>query len=212
MTTRLASPALVVAVATLLQAVFQPARLIDGNAPLPAPQAVGWEQAVLRAQVSERGVVESVARLAGSEPLASALARSVAEWRFEPATEREAIGTAVLVAAVYRPPTLYDVPPFRGVSVGRGEESDLPLPVSMSAPAYPPNALGDGAVVIEVRLTATGDVESASAGQSAASGFADSARHAALRWRFQAATREGTPVPAYAYLVFGFRQPVVVIK
>jgi TonB family protein len=76
----------------------------------------------------------------------------------------------------------------------------------MPAP-YPPNALGDGVSVIEVRVGstgATGDVRVVQSG----GGFDGAALDTAKRWRFRAAQRDGSPVVSFVYLVFGFRQPV----
>jgi hypothetical protein len=81
------APGLVAALAVALVASdFQPARLTRGDAPPPAPQVVGWEQAVLRARVSARGTVDHVHTIGGTQPLASRLQRAIREWRFRAAT------------------------------------------------------------------------------------------------------------------------------
>lgn len=207
---KLAAAAFALVVLIAIAADFQPARFIHGDAPRPAPQTVGWEQAVLRVRVSERGVVDGIETLGGTEPLTSGLRGAVQKWRFEPAMERKPVASQVMVAAVYRPPALYDVPAFRGGSIGLAARSDqIPLPAAMSAPRFPPNALGDGVVIVEVLLGMNGEVRSAAAVQSTASGFNASAVKAALDWRFRPATRRDDPSAAYAYLVFGFRQPVI---
>jgi TonB family protein len=203
--------AAVFALGVLIGADFQAARFIRGDAPPPAPQNVGWEQAVLRAGVSERGVVDWIETLGGTEPLTSVLRGAVQQWHFEPAREGDkAVSSQVLVAAVYRPPTLYDVPAFRGGSTDLAARSDqIPMPASLSAPVLPANALGDGVVVVEVLVGMKGEVRSAAAVQSTASGFNASAVETAMNWRFRPATRQDGAWPAYAYLVFGFRQPVI---
>ena len=40
-------------------------------------------------------------------------------------------------------------------------------------------------------------------------GFDTLAVNTARRWRFEPARRQGRPVPSVAYLVFSFREPVV---
>ena len=64
-------------------------------------------------------------------------------------------------------------------------------------------------MIVEVLVGLDGSVRSAAVVRSTASGFNSSAVRAASNWRFRPAEREGRRVPAYVYLVFGFRQPVV---
>jgi TonB family protein len=195
----------------LTTAEFRPARLIRSDAPHPAPQTAGWETAMLRARVSERGVVDAIEVLGGTEPLTSGLRRTVGQWRFEPAMDGvKPAASHVLVASVYRPATLHDAPAFGGITAGLAAEPDqIPVPTSTAAPRFPPNALGDGVVIVVVLVGVDGDVRSAAVVRSTASGFNDSAMKAASAWRFRPAARQGRPALAYAYLVFGFRQPVI---
>jgi TonB family protein len=176
---------------------------------------------VLRVSVSAAGSVAEIATLDGTEPLASALRTAVASWRFEPALEaNKAIASHVLVAAVYRPPALYNTPGFHAArpvdsdpalaSPKRSERGPdrAPVPTTMEAPAFPVNALGDGVALVELLVDVDGNVRAAAIAQSSGSGFNASALDAARRWQFRPATREGDPVEGFAYVLFGFRQPV----
>jgi TonB family protein len=193
---------------------FRPARFSSGSLPLPPPQVVGWSEVVLHATVSAAGVVEKVAALRGTEPLTGILLAAVDEWRFEPAMlAGERVNAQVLVAAVYRPPTLLNTPglgqPPRDLTAPSGE---APFPTVTSPPAYPANALGDGVVLVEVLVGTSGEVKAATVIRSSGTGFNSSAIQAATEWRLRPALREKVPVPSFAYLVFGFRQPVVVTR
>lgn len=79
----------------------------------------------------------------------------------------------------------------------------------MPPPSYPPTALGDGVVLVEVLVGTGGEVRTARVVRSSGAGFNSSATRSTVRWRFQVG-RNG-PAPTLAYLIFGFRQPVVVV-
>jgi protein TonB len=83
----------------------------------------------------------------------------------------------------------------------------VPSPAQMFPPAYPPRAQGDGVVIVEVQVDATGGIGETRIVQSA-SAFDQAALAAVRQWRFQPAQRAGTAVAAYVYIIFGFRQPV----
>jgi TonB family protein len=84
----------------------------------------------------------------------------------------------------------------------------VPIPVAVRPPTYLVYALGGGVVIVEVEIGPSGDVRSAHVigGRSA---FDGAAREAARAWAFRPARREGRPVPAVAYLVFGFQEPAL---
>lgn len=188
---------------------FQPPQLISGSAPLPPPQTIGWLEAVFQVHVTEAGHVDKVERLHGSDPLAALLTGQVTQWRFNPARdEGEPVSASVLVAAIYRPATLFDhaergVPPPTVFD----RRSPVPRPVWMPSPPYPPQAVGDGAVVVEILVTAEEHVASARVVRSAGAAFDASAVAAARRWQFSPAP-SSPHRPTHVYVIFGFRQPI----
>jgi TonB family protein len=191
-------------------ATFEPARLQSGSAPQPPPQTIGWLEAVFDVHVTPAGIVDRVERLGGSDPLATLLHDHLTGWRFAPARDNgEPVTARVLVAAIYRPATLFD-------HVGRGAppptvfdpSSAAPRAVWTPSPGYPPNAAGDGVVVVEMLVTDQGQVSDASVVRSGGTAFDSSALQAARRWQFSPAAASA-PRPAVAYAIFGFRQPVV---
>lgn len=191
---------------------FVPARLLDGPAPLPPPQVVGWSEALLSATVGPSGTVTAIQMTRGTEPLAGLLRSAISSWRFAPATVDEApTSSQVLVAAIYRPAMLYDTPAFGARPPSRSPAgSEQPLwPVTTSPPAYPPRARGDGVVIVEVLVRGNGEVQATSVAYSSGSGFNAAALEAASRWQFEPARWNGESVDARGYLVFGFREPVI---
>jgi TonB family protein len=163
---------------------------------------------LLEIEVGNDGKVVKGATLRSTPPFTELLVEAVRSWRFEPAEERgQEVESAVLVAGMFRPPTLM------GPTVGEPPEdvstpsSTIPVPYTMTPPVYPPKALADRVVLVEVAIESDGTVEAARAVRSVA-GFDEAATRAALQWKFRPARRDGRPVPSFAYIVFGFRQPV----
>jgi len=84
----------------------------------------------------------------------------------------------------------------------------VPFPIQQVRPPYPPNVVGDGVVLVEVLVTPQGGVGRARV-IGAGTGFDPAALDAARQWVFRPARRADRPVPACAYLIFGFRAPLV---
>ena len=195
------------------QAHFEPARLNVGSPPAPPPPTVvASGQEWLRVSVDASGDVSQIEPLREAPAFSEAFRRAVNGWSFAPArVEGEAVASQVLVAALFRSATLYSLPglgqPPSGPRLGRGQ---FPIPVSTPAPPYPPRAVGSGLVIVEVEVDRNGGVRATPVVRSRP-GFDTAAVNAARRWRFRPATWDGQPVRSVAYLVFGFREPVVVL-
>lgn len=190
--------------------MFQPARFLSGAVPQPPPQTTGWLDAVFHVQVTATGTVETVDRLRGAEPIAMLLHDHLKRWRFAPAREDgKPVNASVLVAAMYRPASLFNQPGVNEPPPVNVDRSALaPIPMLTPLIAYPPRAVGDGVVVLEILVTATGEVAEARVARSSGAAFDSSALRTGLRWQFYPAP-PSAPRPTFAYLIFGFRQPVV---
>lgn len=201
-------------ISTVLAGNFQPARFSSGPLPLPPPQTTGWDDVWLQVSLSADGTVDRITTLHGTQPLAGILRAAAAQWRFEPASEAaDNVDTTILVAAVYRPPTLFDTPGQAELPTDLASASaTTPIPTFRVPAAYPPRALGDGVVLVEVLVNADGLVRVATVIRSSGTGFNASAIASATRWRFHPARRGEIPTPTFAYLVFGFRAPVVIVQ
>jgi TonB family protein len=157
--------------------------------------------------VDARGLVSDVRVLQDLAPFTEVMRSSVRGWTFAAAREGgQRVESHVLVAGLFRPAMLMFPAPDAVRTPEGAPSEDTPLPAGLAVPPYPPNAIGNGYVVTEIEIDENGSVLSART-LSPTSGFDDAALSAAREWTFRPANRGGTPVPVFAYLVFGFRQP-----
>jgi TonB family protein len=191
-----------------LQPFFVPASYRSGSLPTQPPQVAGGGDVLLEVKVGLDGKVIQASTLRDTPPFTELLVEAIRLWRFAPAEqEGRAVESAVLVAGLFRPPTLMG--PTAGEprrDVGTATE-EIPIPYSAATPNYPPAALTDAVVLVEALVQSDGTVKQARPVRSVA-GFDDAATKAAIQWKFRPARREGRPVDSLAYIVFGFRQPV----
>lgn len=187
---------------------YEPARLTSGPVKgIPyqtrAAGLVLFELVVdAQGRVTESRVIQDVA------PFTEVVKGSVAAWRFDPArVNRQRARSRVLVAGLFRPAALLFTMPEVLKSPDAQPSEEIPFPTSFEVPPYPPNAIGSAYVLVEVEVGERGEVKAADV-RGPSSGFDDAALQAAREWKFRAANREGRPVPARAYLIFAFRQPV----
>ena len=76
---------------------------------------------------------------------------------------------------------------FWAAPMGVGQSAERPVPINATIPAYPPKAMQErkgGVVLVDVRVSAEGDVTEAVA-MMGEKYFRDAARKAALTWRFK---------------------------
>ena len=162
-------------------------------------------EAIFHVELDASGKPHRIAAIVDIPPCGAQLREAVSKWRL-PALATSEEGRHVFVVAVFEPPTLLEprlFPPPPAASIA---PPMLPFPVKWERPPYPPRAHGDGVAVVEARIADDGVVEGVTLVSSAA-GFDGAALAAAARWRFRPAYRDGRPVRAVAFLVFGFPSP-----
>jgi TonB family protein len=201
------------------QTRFHPAEFRGGALPTISIQAVGGGQVFLELAVAKDGTVADVKPLRATPPFTPAFIAAARSWRFRPAEQLTEfpdrsrppvwtpVDTTVLVGGIIRPPALLG--PTLGQppqDVGSGA-ADTPFPLGVIEPPFPPRARDDGSVLVQVMIDAAGKVSDAKVLQSSPA-FDDAALTAARAWTFRPARVRGDSVSVYAYLVFGFRQPV----
>jgi protein TonB len=80
--------------------------------------------------------------------------------------------------------------------------------LSTVQPAYPPNTVSSGTVVLEVTVAANGEISGVKVVAPSA-GFTDDAIATVRKWQFTAATLDGKPVASEIPVAFSFSQPTV---
>jgi TonB family protein len=152
--------------------------------------------------------VSEVLTLRETPPFTELLRHAVTGWRFQPSRQDgRAQAWPVLVAGIFRPPTL--VGPAAGTPPRdtATPSSHIPIPLEPIVPPYPPSAVGDAVVLVEVGVGEDGTVAERRVVEGRAP-FVDPALDAVRNWRFRPARREGHAVTAFAYVVFSFRGPI----
>ena len=188
----------------------EPARFVDGSIPRPSPLAASAGDVVLSVAVSSSGAVGPIDVLRSTPPFTDDVLQAVKTWRFTPAldSKQKPMDTHVLVDAVFGAPSIM-VPtvgtPPKDVTTA---DPRVPFPAQTNAPVYPVNARAEGSVLVEVLVGRAGRVTGATAVRSAPPFDAPSLQ-AARSWTFRPAAGADAMSPAYAYLLFVFRQPVL---
>jgi TonB family protein len=221
-TRRFAAAALCLAGAVLAaQDLASPARYRGGPVPQLPTTTVGGGEVFVELGVDANGRMISVTPLRTTPPFSDLVLRAVSAWAFVPAEEvqptepargdappaRVPVASKILVAALFRPPTL-NTPTFGEVprDVAAASE-DVALPVATVAPPYPPTAVNGGIVLLEASVDPGGRVDGAMVLRSAPP-FDGAARDALMQWRFRPARWRGRPVRALVYVIFGFAVPI----
>lgn len=198
---------------------LSPARFHAGTVPALLAMVVGGGQVILEMTVSPAGRVTAVAPLRITPPFTDLVEDAVRGWRFVPAEQiaaparpgeppsRSAVEAKVLVVAVFRSPAL-NAPtlgePPRDVAAA---SDDVALPLTISAPPFPPSAAGSGVVLLEARVDSSGSVSETRVVHSAPP-FEAAAQAALSQWRFRPARVHDVLVPTFVYVLFGFPLPV----
>ena len=214
-----------IAIVALAQARFVPAHYRDGALPQIPFQALGGGEVFLELTVTSTGGVSAVRILRATPPFTETLSQAVRGWRFVPAEEemepeaarpgapalQRAVDSRILVAGLFRPPTL-NTPTLGEPPADVALASDeTPFPLTTVMPAYPPLARDSGTVLVEAHVDLRGDVVEAVAIRSAPP-FDAPAIDAARRWKFRPARLHGRSIDTLTYIVFAFRQPVTVVQ
>ncbi len=199
-----------------------PARYRAGMAPQIPIQAVSGADIAIEATVGTDGRVTEITALRAAAPFTESLAAAVRGWQFAPAVDAAAtpagqgegdvvetrVSSKVLVLALFRPPALFPgtlgTPP---VDVGRASDT-VPYPTAApTMPAFPPNALMDGVVVVELAVGPDGAASRPRVVRSSAA-FDQPTLDAVAGLRFRPARVHGRPSPSFVYVVAAFRQPI----
>jgi TonB family protein len=182
------------------QGAFEGPRFANGKAPEIPPLAAEGGLAGIELRVTASGIVREAIVIDDSPPYSESIQKAARQWTFQGAEG------PVAVVGLFRAPTLLGgaPPPPRRLA---SPSPEVPYPTSIATPAFPPQALESGVVMLEVEVDEKGGVEEVEI-LADAEGFSAAAVEAARKFRFKPAERDGRAVRARAILIFGFSQPV----
>ena len=203
--------ATLLALLVMAQAELATSRFASGNPPDLPPLAQNGGIVGLELRIAPSGIVQEAIVIDDSPPFTEEVRKVVRLWRFEPPTvEGMPAPGRVAVLGLFRPPTLLGGAPPDPKRISSPSE-EIPYPTSTATPAYPPQALDSGVVMLEVEVDEKGaviDVEILHQTE----GFVAVALEAARKFRFQPAKLDGRPLRSFAVVVFGFPQPVTPMR
>ena len=201
---------------------YHPAKYQGGAVPpLPPPMIVGGGEVMLELDVTSTGVVRGAKALRTTPPYGDALVAAAKTWRFTPAemekdpppasateSKWKPVDSTVLLVSIIRGPTYYSGATLGDSPRNVGTAGDgTPFPTTTAPANYPPLARQAGLVLIETTINVEGRPTGSRVLQSGPP-FDQPALDALGGWRFRAARVAGSTTPVFAYVAFGFREPV----
>jgi TonB family protein len=201
---------------------FHPAKYLSGSVPpLPPPTVVGGGEVMLELDVTSTGVVRGAKVLRTTPPYGDALVTAAKTWRFTPAemekdpppaspteSKWKPVDSTILLVSIVRPPAFYSGPTLGPASKNVGAAGEgTPFPTTTGPASYPPQAHQGGLVLIETTINVDGRPTESRMLRSDPP-FDRAALEALGGWRFRAARVAGSTTPVFAYVAFGFREPV----
>jgi TonB family protein len=151
------------------------------------------------------GNVKKVDILYGEEPFVGSCKAALPKW-----SEDAGVDNDRLVIVHFRQPNLYEMGDAKEIINLKMKEMSLPYPRSIIHPAFPPNALGQGSVILKIDISDNGKVTNVQAIESMGI-LTDSSIKAVQQWDFEPAKdRKGKATQALAYVVMVYRFPIVV--
>lgn len=161
--------------------------------------------------VGAGGAPGKISVLQDVPPFTDAAEELLKNWKFSPASftgqpeESEMLVAFVFRHAVYianPPPFTPIVPAKESAETRRGFV--LPGILSIAYAGYPASTIASGAVVVQANVKANGSTGGISVVRDLAGGFGPLGVDAAKHWKFQAAMRDGRPVPSKVAIAFVF--------
>jgi len=202
---------------------FSPAVFRSGQLPIEGIRSVGvgGGQVLVEVTVGVDGSATAVRPLRETAMFTERVIGALRTWRFAPAEESvdssarrpgdppiRQVESKVLVAGMFRPPTFTSPTLGEPVRDTAAPSEEVPFPITMALPPFPPLARDPGVVLIEARVDPNGTVVDVKVRQTSPP-FDDPALSAARQWRFRPARVRGKPATSLVYILFAFPVPVV---
>ena len=182
---------------------------LEQTAPLSPPlNTVATSWVILDAEISAEGRVRSIDTLSGAEPFRHIALSNVGRWTFKPVGTLQHTNSRAAIVFIFRPPDLFAAPSIDITPTVKRQVDHPAYPVRMTDPGYPINSVGEGTVVVELQVAASGAVKEARVVTDSA-GLAIHAEQAVRSWRFEPAVRDGVATVGTVIVVASFLRPAL---
>ena len=190
---------------------YKPAKVVSAaDAQFPF-QTTADGVVVFSVSVGAGGGVRKISALNDVPPFTEAAEQSLRDWRFAPAAQNgRPEDSEMLVAFVFRHAVyVANEPPFTPVVPAResaeARRGFVPLGIlSINYAGYPASTIAMGAVVVQASVKPDGSISAVNVIHDLEGGFGPLAIKAAKHWQFQAAMRDGRPLPSKVAIAFVF--------
>jgi hypothetical protein len=150
------------------------------------------------------GDVEEINILSGEEPFVSSCKSAIAQWNLPSEKDGEAI-----VVVYFRHQNLYDYANSEEKINCIKPKGSLPYPKRIAGPAYPPQILAQGSLILRTEISAKGSVSDIRV-LKALGALTDSGVDAVRKWEFvPAEDSRGMSKTSNAFVVLVFRFPAI---
>jgi TonB family protein len=167
-------------------------QLLTAAPPVPPAQAIGSSVVILDGTVNSQGRLTNLHVLQGMTPFVQPSLEAIKEWSFAP----EPVPRPTTVTFLYRARTVLPDQPYEFAL----RSPCCAVPTYIVDPGYPINSIGEGSVIMQVRINAQGSVESVHTIWPEPS-LTEAAVQAVRRWHF---TSNG---PSSTIVVISFLRP-----
>jgi len=186
---------------------FNPPRLERGAPLAHSLNIIRSSWVIMDLEIDPEGKV-AVRSSKGVNPFRDMALTSVRQWTFAPARTKEPVESRVTAVFLFRPRDL-----FAGaapqIPKSSGSDPDRPpLPLKVSDPGYPRASIGEGAVMLELRIAQTGSLENVRV-VTGVGGLTEPTEKVARTWGFEPALRKGAAVPGTVIAVVSYLRPVL---
>src|SRR5262245_28814727 len=177
---------------------------LQTSAPLPIPRLISRTVIVMvDGVVNDTHQFTPVRLIQGLDPFVQPSVGTAQQWTFGPETQ---VGERVGAVFFYRNQNLLPDSPMEFSADCCDDRAASPLRVF--DPGYPVNSVGEGTVVMNLRIDAAGRVENVLVVRPEPS-LTETAVRAVRQWAFAPAIRGGRVVPSSVVVAIVFQRPVL---
>jgi len=174
--------------------------------PLPPLNTPFAGVVVLNVTIDSTGNVRNISTVAGASPFLKASFDAVKQWKFT--TARDLNGERLVsVIFLYRPRQIFSS--GSGMQLPERHSAAQPaLPTLISDASYPVNAVAEGVVILELKVSADGAIEQIKTIRDVPS-LTDVDRKAVETWTFSPAVAAGRAVEGTSIAAISFLRPII---